>query len=125
MQNIEEKIKELEARLDKLVQQQNVLNLSIFALSEEINRIKRLPAEEKIVSEPVAEKPKPVPVQQETIIPIVEKTSLQTQTQQTKPGKPLLTSSKGFEEFIGRNIASKVGILVTIIGVFIGAKYAI
>ena len=29
------------------------------------------------------------------------------------------------EDFIGTNLISKIGILVTIIGVFIGAKYAI
>ncbi len=30
-----------------------------------------------------------------------------------------------FEEFIGKNLASKVGILVTLVGIFIGARYAI
>ncbi len=34
-------------------------------------------------------------------------------------------TNKQIEDFIGTNVISKVGILITIIGVFIGAKYAI
>ncbi len=34
-------------------------------------------------------------------------------------------ASRGLEDFIGTNLISKIGILITIIGVFIGAKYAI
>ena len=34
-------------------------------------------------------------------------------------------SSKKLEDFIGTNVTGKIGILITIIGIFIGAKYAI
>ena len=35
------------------------------------------------------------------------------------------SSGQSLEDFIGTNIISKIGILITIIGIFIGAKYAI
>ncbi|WEK35707.1 MAG: DUF2339 domain-containing protein [Candidatus Pseudobacter hemicellulosilyticus] len=40
------------------------------------------------------------------------------------PAAPV-SRNTSFEEFIGKNLASKVGILITIVGIFIGAKYAI
>ncbi|HEX8461541.1 MAG TPA: DUF2339 domain-containing protein, partial [Segetibacter sp.] len=39
--------------------------------------------------------------------------------------QPTLKPVRELEDFIGTNVISKIGILITIIGVFIGAKYAI
>jgi uncharacterized membrane protein len=49
--------------------------------------------------------------------------SIQKKTAQQP--KRLFYLNREMEDFIGTNVISKIGILVTIIGVFIGAKYAI
>lgn len=79
-------------------------------------------------------------LQQESVIentpvakPIVAKTEMPYvhQLQQNIPNKKVQQTKSSFhinremEDFIGTNVISKIGILVTIIGVFIGAKYAI
>lgn len=128
--NFSNKIKELEDRLQQLMHQQNSLNLTLYNLSEEINRLKRLSFEEKnkVVTE--EKKIKPLPVEEKPPVIVEEKKIPEEKIippQPTRPAQPKIPapSAKGFEEFIGGNIASKVGILVTVVGVFIGAKYAI
>lgn len=125
--NFNDKIKELEDRLQQLVQQQNSLNLTLYNLSEEINRLRRLSFEEKKkavteekIMQPVTVTEKPVFIPEQKI----PETKTTVPPQISKPKTPAVPA-KGFEEFIGGNIAAKAGILVTIVGIFIGAKYAI
>ncbi|MDX2049542.1 MAG: DUF2339 domain-containing protein [Chitinophagaceae bacterium] len=129
MENINEQIIKLEKRLHELMQQQNILNKQLFDLSEEISRLKGI-ASFQDVSTPIEQK-KPIkgtPVTEEVhskaiIPPPVVKENIPQQTPVAL--NPSRQASRKLEEFIGGNIASKVGILITIIGVFIGAKYAI
>lgn len=79
------------------------------------------PAGEK--TPPVGEKVITFP---DPIVPPAAKVAASTTTPSS--GKPLSKSARNsstMEEFLGKNLASKVGILITIVGIFIGAKYAI
>ncbi len=125
MDNLSEKIKQLEDELQQLVKQQNALNLSLYRLSDEISRLKRMSQAEITVTPPAEEKkPTPPPAEVKTFTPQEEDIAHKIASLGTQRPKAV-TPSKSFEEQVGGNFASKVGILVTIIGVFIGAKYAI
>ena len=54
-------------------------------------------------------------------VPVIE--PLPEQRRHTTTVSP--TKGAGWESFVGTNLISKAGILITIIGIFIGAKYAI
>lgn len=125
MDNIREKIEELTLRINQLSHHQTNISSKLIELINELDLLKKqVAATESIKEEPVkvpekvVEYTKPIeaPVQKKVVLTPIEK-------KQPKASAPKTTSS--FEEFIGKNIASKVGILVTIVGVFIGAKYAI
>ncbi|HYE55467.1 MAG TPA: DUF2339 domain-containing protein, partial [Chitinophagaceae bacterium] len=116
--DLQEKIDQLSKQLNELARQQTGISKQILQLMEELEKLKReasaeqtqIPAAppkviefEKVITVPAA--PPPAPVQQ----PIASK----------KKKRSTL------EEFIGGNLTSKAGILITIIGIFIGSKYAI
>ncbi|HEY8896706.1 MAG TPA: DUF2339 domain-containing protein, partial [Niastella sp.] len=126
---IHEKIEELTRRIQQLATQQISISSQLAQLMDELHTLKQkvnsagaeaheeiAPVEIKTVEvREVIEaphrsmpKPPPPPPPQRTVSPAATRRSTTT-----------------FEEFIGKNVASKVGILVTIIGIFIGAKYAI
>ncbi|WP_163714570.1 DUF2339 domain-containing protein [Mangrovibacterium lignilyticum] len=112
---------QLTEKLNLLIQKQQTISKEIEALRQEINDFKRSTAprttatisqsaEEPISNQPIATeasstgKPKPK----------VERTSLRVPQFKTN-----------LEKFIGENLINKIGIVITVIGVFIGAKYAI
>lgn len=131
MENLEQKIKQLEEQINEFSKQQNFLNLQLFKISEELTNLKiyrqqsQQPATVELKTEnilpekiiPVKEKPG---IPKEKINPIQQNVNTDNST-----SLPAAFITKKYEDLIGRNIASKVGILITIIGVFIGAKYAI
>jgi hypothetical protein len=103
--NIHERIETLGRRIQELARQQSTIGSQLLQLINELEALKRTVNAASTVPQPVELPPPPPP----------------------PPPAPRATgkSSSSFEEFIGKNVASKVGILVTIIGIFIGAKYAI
>lgn len=131
MENIDEKIKQLEELIIQFSKQQHLLNLQFFKISEELNNLKLqststrkiVKAEEKIETIP----PKKITTLPEQLKSSGEKSNISQQATNTNTETffPSGFITKKYEDFIGRNIASKVGIIITIIGVFIGAKYAI
>lgn len=108
---IHEKIEELTRRIQQLAQQQTTISNQLVQLINELNILKQQ------VNSTTTVTPQPVERVMEAI-PSPAPPNL------AAPPSPVRTSSS-FEEFIGKNVASKVGILVTIVGIFIGAKYAI
>ncbi|MEJ7676782.1 MAG: DUF2339 domain-containing protein [Segetibacter sp.] len=58
-------------------------------------------------------------------MPYVYKLQQNIQKKAAQQPKRSFHINREMEDFIGTNVISKIGILVTIIGVFIGAKYAI
>ena len=120
MSEIEEKIRELSARIEALQYKQYGLNNELQTLHNELHDLKillsgRSPVETVI---PATNTIKPDPPPVETFIE-KKATPLPVSIQQKA-----ITAQK-LENFIGTNLISKVGILITIVGIFIGAKYAI
>jgi uncharacterized membrane protein len=119
MATLQEKIDELTRHINELAGQQTHLGKQLLALMNELDELKRQVGKQSIAEkQPIAEK-------------VIEYTETVTAPSR-KPIAPVHTAapadnkrSRSFEEFIGKNLASKVGILVTIVGIFIGARYAI
>jgi len=120
MGTLQEKMDELTRHIGELAAQQTHLGKQLLALMNELDELKR-----QVSKQPVAEKQH-----------IPEKVIEYTETVTAPSRKPVAApvhaaapagnnKSRSFEEFIGKNLASKVGILVTIVGIFIGARYAI
>ncbi|MCT4638460.1 MAG: DUF2339 domain-containing protein [Bacteroidales bacterium] len=128
-----EKLNSLLKQLDDISLRQELFAQEIFRLKEEIDNIKRkesLKSEPNVTEEPIINKvcseqednaifaPPPVVIQeqkapkQEVIIP---------ETPKYDEG----VKKSNIEKFIGENLINKIGIAVTIIGIGIGAKYAI
>ncbi|NII27462.1 DUF2339 domain-containing protein [Pseudoflavitalea sp. X16] len=130
MATLQEKIDELTRQVSVLAAQQTHFGKQLLALMNELDALKKQAAAAGITAtkEPVPEKvieytepiiaPSQRPVQAGTTMPKKESVRPSSWNSNSK-------SKTSFEEFIGKNLASKVGILVTIIGIFIGARYAI
>lgn len=118
---IHEKIEELTRRIQQLAQQQTTISNQLVQLINELNVLKQqVGSANAVTPQPVEKAVKTVDVNE-----VIEAPVRQTAPPKlTAPSSPARSSSS-FEEFIGKNVASKVGILVTIVGIFIGAKYAI
>ncbi|MFL5746039.1 MAG: DUF2339 domain-containing protein [Niastella sp.] len=118
--NIHERIEALSRRIQELASRQSVISNQLVHLINELETLKgTVNANDTSLPDPVT------PLQVETI---AVKEVIEAPTHHAPPPPPprvTTQSSSSFEEFIGKNVASKVGILVTIIGIFIGAKYAI
>ncbi len=112
MPDNQDDIKQLLDKLETLLKRQDDFSREINSLRSEINRLK--PAE---IPETVAK----------------ETTSSQASPQQTAKEAPKYAAPKvnrppkikqDLEKFIGENLINKIGIVITIIGVAIGAKYS-
>lgn len=130
MATLPEKIDELNRQVSMLAAQQTHLGKQLLVLMNELDALKKQAAATGITA---AKGPVPEKVIEYTE-PIIAPSQRSVQAGATMPKKePVRPSSwnsnseskTSFEEFIGKNLASKVGILVTIIGIFIGARYAI
>lgn len=105
----QEKIELLSRRIADMAEQQSNMSRELVELIKELDKLKR---EAAIVVDKVVTKP---------LVPV----EIAPSTPPPPPRPPVQKKSSSFEEIIGKNIASKVGILVTIVGIFIGARYAI
>ncbi|MFN0292253.1 DUF2339 domain-containing protein [Pedobacter helvus] len=126
-----QKINLLLAKIENLSIRQQSFESEIAALRQEINAL-RSPAivaeEQPIQNKPIFPPPKntpPVAIAQQnaTPKPIIPPTKQQPSFTDRFSSKNMVKSD--FEKFIGENLISKIGILILIIGVGIGAKYAI
>jgi uncharacterized membrane protein len=123
---IHEKIESLTNRIQALARQQTTISNQLVQLINELEALKRT------VNASTSEVPESVEQAAVTTIEVKEVIEAparfpvsQTPISKRAATPGASTSSSSFEEFIGKNVASKVGILVTIVGIFIGAKYAI
>lgn len=125
MAPLQDKIDELTRRIGELAAQQSHLGKQLLALMNELDELKQQAQQAGVTPAPVTTA-SPLPVKE---VPGV----IAAPTR--KPAAPVAAASRtstrasqsrsSFEEFIGKNLASKVGILVTIVGIFIGARFAI
>lgn len=143
---INEKIEQLSTQIAELAQQHTSMSRRLIELMDELERLKREAAKTEFKPEPQAEIPNPlaqtpnpigasivnipepaskaieqVSERKENAVPLANNAHPPT----TPAPNPALPPRAGLEEFIGGNLASKAGILITLIGIFIGAKYAI
>ncbi|MEZ5017818.1 MAG: DUF2339 domain-containing protein [Flavipsychrobacter sp.] len=117
-----EHISRLSEKLDALLKKQNSFTAEINELRQEINALKNadVPSLEK------ADNPDPTPKAIEPTINTPAAVTSKTPIQNTPPQNYTHTSKKSnLEKFIGENLISKIGIIITIIGVSIGVKYSI
>lgn len=126
---IHEKIEDLTRRIQQLAQQQTTISSQLVQLMNELDALKRnagsAASTATITPQPVETAIKTVEVNEVIEAPARHSTPVTPILRRTAAAAPSSRTSSSFEEFIGKNVASKVGILVTIIGIFIGAKYAI
>lgn len=118
------KYDELSKRLDLVIHRQNQLQREIIQLRQDMDKLR--PAEEKSLPPPLSPqavtKPAAIP---EEIISSTAPTSLQKRSSIWDRFRLSNKNSLDWEKFIGENLISKIGILITVIGVAFGAKYAI
>lgn len=130
MDSNKKKVNLLASKFVILLDKQEALSKEISSLKNEIDNLKN-------ISSDIEEKPipleKPNPIQKKTFKAVEEfpeqKTdNLSIKSTKVKPQKFILkkpTIKSDIEKFIGENLINKIGIIVIIIGVSIGAKYAI
>ena len=139
MANNQDQIAELLQKLDLLLKKQQKFNIEVNELRRDIqilrntqpnksaaenNDPKAKPSIEAISSEPVTN-------QEEPSHKALVDSKPDPKTFQENPEPTTFTKSKGsktksnLEKFIGENLINKIGILITVIGVVIGAKYSI
>ncbi|HEY4788452.1 MAG TPA: DUF2339 domain-containing protein [Bacteroidales bacterium] len=126
------KTNQLLEKLEILLQRQEDFSREINQLKIEIERLKSM--EVKPADKPVVEKETPLSAPQFEVKQEKETAPVQTfQTQKTEnrsayptqkaPATPKIKSD--IEKFIGENLINKIGIVILVIGVSIGAKYSI
>ncbi len=113
-----DKIAQLLAKLEQLQKKHQDFREEINHLKTEISNLRHSKTGEPLNTPPIPEinitkeikpTPAPIPKKSEPVSPIKEKIKKKTD----------------IERFIGENLINKIGILITIIGVAIGAKYSI
>lgn len=113
MEESQKQAKELLEKLDKLISKQELISGEITQLRDEIAAFQS-PSESKEEAEPVSKIAEVEPAK-----PEVKKASIKPKVNRPPAG------GINFEKFIGENLISKIGIVIMVIGVGIGAKYAI
>ena len=133
MTDNQDKINQLLSKLENLLNRQDDFSRDINSLRIEINRLQNSETEKKAEKADIKED-KPIidtdfEITKEKITPdyysseqqIKKELPRQTVTPVNKPPKIKLD----LEKFIGENLINKIGIIITVIGVAIGAKYSI
>lgn len=129
MEEDAKRINQLLEKMESLLKRQETFSKEIIELREEIFKLKSIHSKSSMseivepkLSEQASEKT--IELKNETVIPVTSK----SQNQQKKviyeiPNEPKF--KLGLEKFIGENLINKIGIIITIVGVAIGAKYSI
>lgn len=120
-----EHLRELAERLERMLKTQEVLTRDLNALKAEIHRLRTNTAAPAEPVKPVVQDPLVVANPPHKLQPVVEP------LKQPEPVKRVIEQpqppkiKQDLEKFIGENLINKIGILITVIGVAIGAKYSI
>lgn len=133
-----EKIAQLQQRLEKMVEYQSYFDREINQIRSELKFLSaELIKQNKPQQSPIIEKPpvtfpksqsvatESIPLQNYHSKPNQTTSNPQTESAKTNNPSNQITESRNLEKFIGENLISKIGIVILIIGVAIGAKYAI
>lgn len=125
MTDIEKQIEELTRQLAEMRNRQLLMNEELSSVEKQLQQLKAsfsktsssVTSSENVIAQTPSDTYREVPYIVQVKQNLEQKKVLQQKRQ--------LHISGELEDFIGTNVISKIGILVTIIGVFIGAKYAI
>ncbi|APQ16371.1 DUF2339 domain-containing protein [Maribacter hydrothermalis] len=139
MANDQEEINHLLQKLELLLKKQQDFNIEVNEIRRDIQILRNTQAlkfnetliEETSIAQEIIPEKEPV-VTPEAVI---TQTSISAETAATPvQNEPIISSEKkilkpkgksNLEKFIGENLINKIGILITVIGVVIGAKYSI
>jgi uncharacterized membrane protein len=116
-----DKINELLVKLEYLTQKQENLSVEVNELRSAIHSIKKTSNETLETTTQTASITERAPIK--TVVPSKVEQKVSPSIASEKPKEKKL--SIDIEKFIGENLANKIGIAITILGVGIGAKYAI
>ena len=127
MTNNDDKISQLLARLDALLDKQENFSKEINQLRFEINQLKQTETATATPQSQITEKPAVVELtkEQEVVVEAVSDKKASEAVTQVKNINQAPDTKLDIEKLIGENLISKIGIAITIIGVSIGAKYSI
>lgn len=126
MPDSNEKINRLQARLDKMVEYQDYFYREINQIRDELKALKTAGQPEAAMKPPIAKErlPQTEPATKPFPRPPIERQRPPATTNyQTASAAPRQNSN--VEEFIGIKLIVIIGIIITVLGVGIGAKYAI
>ncbi|MCW9041566.1 MAG: DUF2339 domain-containing protein [Flavobacteriales bacterium] len=118
MENENDKIAQLLVKLEQLQKKHQDFSEEINHLKTEISNLRHSKAKEPLDTPPIPE----INITKEikTPPPVIP-----TKPESTLPPQEKIKKKTDIERFIGENLINKIGILITIIGVAIGAKYSI
>jgi hypothetical protein len=123
-----EQINQLLERLETLLKKQEIFNKEVSSLREEIYRLELHSTNQvKEKTDNISDSAVKVKIKQNLSIPDISKTKEPTK-EELKPKaktKESVHIKADLEKFIGENLINKVGIIITVVGVSIGSKYAI
>ncbi|QKX03452.1 DUF2339 domain-containing protein [Aquimarina sp. TRL1] len=122
MNTNQEKIAILSEKMNALIKKHQVFTKEIIQLRDELKELKSAVQKEP-KSTHTTQSIRTTPVKTET--PPKKQIQQQPATPHTIRKTPRVKKKSNLEKFIGENLISKIGILITIIGVGIGAKYSI
>lgn len=137
MADNQDKINQLLNKLELLLVKQETFTEEINSLRTELNELKHSSTNQTIEKEEIIEEIKENDIvvesdyiiEQEKIISNIETPKKQTVEEPHKSPNPTINKPPiinfDLEKFIGENLINKIGIIITIIGVAIGAKYSI
>jgi Predicted membrane protein (DUF2339) len=128
MSDYNEKLAQLQQRLDKMVEYQGYFNKEIALLKTEIFHLKKagqnlqISSQTPIKSQVTTQYTPPII---KTEREVFTERKVQTQVLPAYQTPENVARHSHLEEFVGKNLISIIGIIITVIGVGIGAKYAI
>jgi len=125
MTEIERQIEELTSQLLELRSRQVQMNSQLVLVERKLESLKAIVYQESVNEEVIENVSQVEPIPPEVNVPYILQAKQNNQQKQRLQQKKPFHVNQEMEDFIGTNVISKIGILVTIIGVFIGAKYAI
>ena len=124
MIEFDERLKRLEAKLDALLKAQDSFRSETNQIRAELNSLRGVKTESPINEKPSTAQNEPPKNQK-----IFEKAATAEQGNEKpenfQPAAPAVKERSSLEKFVGENLISFIGIAVLLLGVAIGAKYAI
>lgn len=137
MEANQDQINELLQKLELLLKKQQDFNIQVNEIRRDIQILKKeqfekdnspsvsnIPLPKEQLNEETISPNQVPPIKKTKTVPQVAAIQTSQQIQRKKITEPRKTKSN-IEKFIGENLINKIGILITIIGVVIGAKYSI